>query len=202
MIDTRERILQTAEHLFAEQGYAPTSLRQIIGKAEVNLAAVHYHFGSKEELLDALVDRKAEPVNRERIVRLDRLEAEAAGKPLAVEAIMDAFLAPTAEAAEGNPLFVRVMGRIHSEGLMPGIIHKHFQPTAERFLAALRRALPQLPESEFLWRAHFMMGAMAHTMCVTPVFPTGNEDFDGRMRMLTAFVSAGFCAPASKNGEK
>jgi AcrR family transcriptional regulator len=72
MIDTRDKILLTAEQLFAEQGYAATSLRQIIGKAGVNLAAVHYHFGSKEELLDELVHRKAEPVNQERLLRLDR----------------------------------------------------------------------------------------------------------------------------------
>src|SRR5437879_1658789 len=105
MIDTRERILQTAEKLFAEQGYAATSLRQIIGKAGVNVAAIHYHFGSKEDLLDELVHRKAEPVNRERLVRLDRVEAIANGRPPSVEEILAAFLTPTAEVAEANPLF-------------------------------------------------------------------------------------------------
>ena len=202
MIDTRERILQTAEKLFAEQGYAATSLRQIIGKAGVNVAAIHYHFGSKEDLLDELVHRKAEPVNRERLVRLDRVEASANGRPPSVEEILAAFLTPTAEVAEANPLFVRVMGRIHSEGLMPGIVQEHFHPTAKRFLAALRRSLPDLPEAEFLWRVHFMMGAMAHTMCGTPAFPVASEDFHGRMRKLVTFLSAGFRAPASKNGGK
>src|SRR6266536_2205454 len=171
MIETKDKLLETAELLFAEQGYAATSLRQIIKKAGVNLAAVHYHFGSKEDLLDALVHRKAEPVNRERLVRLNRLEQQSPGQPLAVEDILQAFFLPTADAAEANPLFVRVMGRIHSEGLMPRIVQKHFHPTAKRFLSALRRALPDLPETEFGWRVHFMIGAMAHTMCGTPIFP-------------------------------
>ena len=202
MIDTKDKLLKTSELLFAEQGYAATSLRQIIAKAGVNLAAVHYHFGSKEDLLDQLVHRKADPVNRERLVRLDRLERNAGGRPSNVEDILLAFLMPTAEVAAANPQFVRVMGRIHSEGLMPGIVQKHFHPTAKRFLAALRRALPDLPEGEFGWRVHFMMGAMAHTMCGTPIFPASSEDFHGRMRKLVTFLNAGFRAAASQSEEK
>jgi AcrR family transcriptional regulator len=202
MIETKDRILQTAERLFGEQGFAATSLRQIIAKADVNLAAIHYHFGSKENLLDELVHRKADPVNHERLVRLERLETRTVSKPPTVEEILEAFFAPTAEVAEANPLFVRVMGRIHSEGMMPEIVQKHFYPTAQRFLAALRRALPELPEAEFQWRVHFMMGAMAHTMCGTPLFAPASEDFHGRMRKLVAFLSAGFRAPASQIGEK
>ena len=202
MIDTREKILQTAEVLFGEQGFAATSLRQIIAKADVNLAAIHYHFGSKESLLDAMVRRKAEPVNQERISRLERLEAQSNGHAPEIEEILDAFFAPTAPIAEANPLFVRVMGRIHSEGLMPSIVQKHFHPTAKRFLAVLRRAVPHLSESEFHWRVHFMMGAMAHTMCGTPMFPIGSDDYRGRMHKLVTFLAAGFRAPASPNGDK
>jgi len=201
MINTKEKILQTAEELFGEQGITATSLRQIIAKAEVNLAAVHYHFGSKEDLLNEMVHRRAEPVNRERLARLERLEADTGHKPATVEAILDAFLAPMAVVAEKNPLFVRVMGRIHSEGLMPAIIQKHFLPTAQRFIVLLRRALPELSDAEFLWRVHFMMGAMAHTMCGALVFPAGDEDFHARMRKLVTFLSAGFRAPATPNGE-
>jgi AcrR family transcriptional regulator len=202
MTDTKDKILDTAEQLFAEQGYSATSLRQIIASADVNLAAIHYHFGSKEDLLDELVHRKAEAVNQERLARLDRLEQAASGRTPRVEDILLAFFMPTADVAEANPQFVRVMGRIHSEGLMPGIVQKHFHPTAKRFLAALRRALPGLPEAEFGWRVHFMMGAMAHTMCGTPVFPASSEDFYGRMRKLVTFLSAGFRAPANNMEEK
>jgi AcrR family transcriptional regulator len=201
MIDTKEKLLDTAEALFAEDGYASTSLRQIINKAEVNLAAVHYHFGSKEELLDALVQRKVEAVNQERIARLERLEGEMGGRPIAIEDILEAYLMPAANGAVANPQFVRLMGRIHAEGLMPGIVQKHFHPTAKRFLAALRPSLPHLSEAEFGWRVHFMMGAMAHTFCVAPAFPVPQEDFHGRMRKLISFLSAGFRAAATKEGQ-
>ena len=202
MTDTKEKLLESALRLFAEHGYAATSLRHIIADAQVNLAAIHYHFGSKEDLLDQLVQRKAEKVNLERLARLDQLEAGADGRPLPVEAILGAFFLPTADSAEANPLFVRVMGRIHAEGLMPSIVQKHFYPTAKRFLAALRRSLPDLPEAEFFWRVHFMMGAMAHTMCGTPMFPGPTGDFHGRMRKLVTFLSAGFRAPAGGREEK
>ena len=103
MSDTKCKILDVAERLFAEQGYAATSLRHIIAEAGVNLAAIHYHFGSKEELLDGLVARIAVPVNADRIARLDRLEAEAGDAMPAVEAILEAFLMPAAEMARQHP---------------------------------------------------------------------------------------------------
>jgi len=202
MIETKDKLITTAAKLFAEQGYAATSLRHIIADAGVNLAAVHYHFGSKEELLDAVVHLKADPVNRERIARLDRLEEESGGAPLSVDDLLRAFLEPTVAVAQQNPIFVQVMGRIHSEGLMPGIIEKHFRPTAMRFITALRRAVPYLSDEEFVWRVHFMMGALSHTMCGTPAFGPVSADFHTRMRNLIAFLSAGLQAPAENHQER
>lgn len=198
MTDTQEKILDTAERLIGEQGYASTSLRQIITTAGVNLAAVHYHFGSKEELLDAVVMRKAGPVNQARLEALARVEQEAGDGPPDLEKVLDSFFAPTAEVAGRNPQFVRLMGRIYSEGLMPKIVQKHFQPAAGKFLAALARALPDLPQDELMWRVHFMVGAMAHTLCGAPVFPVPVDpisDFPRRMQRLVAFLGAGFRAP-------
>ena len=91
MSDTKEKILDTAERLFAEHGYAATSLRQVIAAAKVNLAAVHYHFGTKEELLDAVVLRKVAPVNAARMAWLERVEAEAGAGPLPVEHVLEHF---------------------------------------------------------------------------------------------------------------
>lgn len=202
MSDTKQKILDTAERLFGEYGYDATSLRQIIAEAGVNLAAIHYHFGSKQELLDELILRKAEPVNEQRIARLERVMAEAGSGPLAVEKVLEAFMEPMCPVAEQNPQFVRVMGRLHAEGLLPAMVERHFQPVIIRFRAAMQRALPELPELEFLWRLHFMIGAMAHTMCGAPDF-TGvanwRSDFGDRIGRLVAFLSGGFRAPVPPN---
>ena len=199
MIETKQKILDTAERLIGEQGYSGTSLRQIIAEAEVNLAAIHYHFGSKEELLDELVMRKAQPVNEERLARLDRLEASAGKAPLTVTKVLEAFFIPMAEAADRDPQFVRLMGRILIEGLMYQMVQEHFQTVTRRFFGALRRALPALSDDEFQWRTHFMIGAMAHTMC-GQADPTGKGGATGTFRErighLVPFLDGGFHAPA------
>jgi len=205
MNDTKEKILDTAERLIGEQGYAATSLRQIIAEAGVNLAAVHYHFGSKEDLLDEVVRRKVTPINEARLAWLDRAEAEAGDGPAPVEKVLEALLLPTAEVAGKDPAFVRLMGRMLAEGMMPWIMEKHFDATSLRFLQAAARTLTELPQSELMWRVHFMVGAMAHAMHVAPIFPGAGvdpADVTMRMRMLVNFLSAGFRAPATAEEDK
>jgi AcrR family transcriptional regulator len=199
---TKEKILDTAERLIASQGFAATSLRQIISEAQVNLAAVHYHFGSKEELLDQLVLRKVTRVNEEREALLERFEREAGGDPVPVEKILAAFFQPMIEAGSRNPQFVRLMGRLIAEGLIPSIAEKHFQPTTTRFIAAWRRALPHLPEGELFWRVQFMFGAMSHTIgglaLSVPQIHGDGTDFQLLMRRLMAFLGAGMNAPPTE----
>jgi AcrR family transcriptional regulator len=199
MIDTKQKILDAAERLIAEQGYAATSLRQIIGEAGVNLASVHYHFGSKEELLDGLVMRKVGPVNEKRLEVLTRYEAEAGTRAVPVAKIIDAFLTPMGAVAPSNPQFVRVMGRVVAEGLLPALMAKNFQVVQARFMAALRKALPHLTEEEFRARMQFMIGVVAHTMCGPEGFGGGFETWVGRM---IRFLTGGFSAPGPKQGEE
>jgi hypothetical protein len=107
--------------------------------------------------------------------------------------------------ASRSPEFVRLMGRMLADGMMPRIVERHFRATGLRFVTALRRALAGLPEEELSWRVHFMVGAMAHTMCRAPIFPriTGDPaDLEPRMKLLVTFLSAGFRAPASTGKER
>lgn len=193
MIDTKQKLLEAARRLIAEHGYSGTSLRQIISEAGVNLAAVHYHFGSKEELLNALVSQAAAPVNEERLALLDRYEAEARGGPVPVSRILYALLNPIGKAAGSNPQFIKVMGRIVAEGLMPSIVEKNFQIILVRFTAALRKSLPALSDEEFRWRMTFMQGAMAHSMC-----RMSGDELERRIALLIRFLSGGFEAPAAE----
>jgi AcrR family transcriptional regulator len=197
MIDTKQRILDTAERLFGQQGYGGTSLRQVIAEAEVNVAAVHYHFGCKEDLLDAVVMRNARPLTEVRLSRLNCAEAEVGAGPLEVEKVLECFLLPAAEMAQHNPAFVRFMGRMLSDGMMPALVEKHFHETAVRFITALGRALPHLRQDELKCRFYFMIGAMAHTMGGSLLqFVQQEVEFPALTRRLITFLAAGFRAPS------
>ena len=202
--DRKTRILDAAERLFGEHGYGATSQRDIINAAGVNLAAIHYYFRSKEGLLEAVVERRAGPVNRERLEMLAALQREAGVKRVSVDRVMEAFLLPafygTADPQQGAALR-RLMGRLHVEaGLLPIVMRKNFAPVIARFSAVLKSALPGVAAEDIFWRMLFASGAMARTL-------TGMEDIevvsDGKVkagdpeavvRKLVAFLSAGFRA--------
>ena len=206
MSDTKERILDTAERLFAKQGYAATSLRGIIAEAGVNLAAVHYHFHSKEALLEALILRRSVPANRERLALLDRFEKEAGGDPPSLEKVIEAFVAPTLQMSRdpqsGGIVFMKLLGRLHAEGvLLPRILTTQFGDVLERFGAALRAALPELPPEELSWRLNLAAGALAQSLRggskdleTISKFPL-SFDSENVLERLVAFLSAGFRAP-------
>lgn len=200
MTETQGKILDTAERLFGEQGYAGTSLRHIIAEAGVNLAAIHYHFGSKEDLLDHLVMRKAAPVNAERLAILDRYEAESGSAPVPVEKILDAFLGPPFLRIDRNPGFSKLMGRMYGEGMMPLIVEKHFRPVVDRFHFAFGRSLPHLSKTELGLRLQFVVGCMAHTMFAMRLGAIQNPlptDGGVLLKGLVTFLSHGLRAPAA-----
>jgi len=201
MTETRDKILDTAERLFGEQGYAATSLRQIIAEAGVNLAAIHYHFGSKEDLLDRLILRKASPVNEERLATLDGLEATAGAGPVPLEEILRAFLGPPFRRMEDSPGILKLMGRMYGEGLMPSIAEKHFHTVKTRFLTAFGRALPDLTPEELALRTQFMVGAMAHCMFAVPQghkhCGISRNESAIVLGELVSFLSGGLRAPAA-----
>jgi AcrR family transcriptional regulator len=200
MIDTKDRILDSAERLLSEQGYPATSLRSIIAEAGVNLAAVHYHFGSKEALLKAVIARRIEPVNRERLSALDELERRASGGTLRIEDVLEAFLMPALEMLRtpGGPVFVRLMGRLYVEGdVLQRIAHEQFGDIFTRFGTALKSALPELPERELFWRIHFAIGAMAQALRGANA-PPDAADARETLARLVIFLSAAFRAPVQE----
>ncbi len=203
---TKDRILDAAERLFAEHGFAQTSLRDITAEAGVNLAAVNYHFQSKDHLIAAVFDRRIGPLNEQRLATLDRLEEEAAGRPLAVEDLLRAILEPVlrmASTPEGGAFAANLIGRAHTE---PGDVFEHlftgqFAPVITRVMAAARRSLPELSEVELLWKLQFTIGAMSHTIAgqrhikVVSGGLCDTSDVDGMLDRLITFVAAGCRAP-------
>src|SRR5438876_1238178 len=108
-----------AEQLFMEHGFEATSLRQLTTAASVNLAAVNYHFGSKEELFQAVLTRRLDPMNQERIELLEKVERDAGGRPLSCEKILFAMLIPALRLARderrGGKNFLRLLGRAYAD---------------------------------------------------------------------------------------
>ena len=199
---TRTRILDAAEELFMQHGFEGTSMRQLTARARVNLAAVNYHFGSKDALIEAVFRRRLDPMNAERIAALGRLE------DLSPESIIRAFIGPSLRLIEdakgGGRNFIRLLGRTYSEPAkeLRALIGHMYAPTMERYKAALERALPQMPKDELVWRMHFMFGTLAYTLAATDTVqliagckPEDRHDARLLEERLTAFLAAGLSAP-------
>jgi len=193
--DTKTRILDAAEKLFGKNGFDATSLRDITAEADVNLAAVNYHFQSKDSLIDAVIARRIEPVNRKRLEML-----ESAGPNPNIEQILLAFLAPVFIHHPASVL--DLMGRMMAspEVFVTRLFKVHLVPIVERFSAAIAKAVPELSHNEILWRLHFTAGAMAHTLARTHLLGTMlgapvPPDRQTVLARLVTFSAAGFGAP-------
>lgn len=208
--ETRERLLDAAERLFAEEGIGRTSLRAITLAAGVNVAAIHYHFGSKEALLEAVFDRRIAPVNRERLDRLDVIEQAAPDGPLPLDAVVEAFLAPLFQLV-GNPSAGRLavlFGRLQTEPveLLARLLREQFGEIARRFCHALGRAVPDLSPGEIAWRLHCAVGAVGHVLSTSQHAEIARDfgldpiDEAATLRRLVAFCAGGFRAPAPGGG--
>lgn len=198
--DTKDRILDAAERLFGERGVAGTSLRAVTSEAGVNVAAVHYHFGSKDDLLRAVVTRRAEPVNRERLERLARAEARAAPAPAPLEEVLDAFFRPPLRVwVEGGRDAVPSFALHEPVERIGALMHEVMAEVAERFRAALGRALPQLPPEQVAERLQVLVAVLIHVL--SGWMHLGQHgvparDLDGTVAMLRHVLAAGLRAPA------
>ena len=212
--DTRERILDVAERLFMECGYDGTSMRQITGEAGVNLAAVNYHFGSKEALMQEVFRRRLDWLNEERMRVLDRLEAEAGGQPVRPSLIVDAFFGTLLRMAEdesrGGMTFLRLIGRTLTEPseFIRAFLAHEYKTVMDRYKEALFRALPDVPKAEIVWRFHFMLGATSYAIAGTDAlrlvtdWQIEEEDsvdrLDRLVPRLMSFILGGLRAPLAQ----
>ena len=163
---TSERILDSAEGLFARQGFRGTSLKEITDLAEVNIAAVNYHFRSKDALIRAVYERCFVPLNEKRLRALEKAELAAQGAPLTVEAVLRALFEPMVKAWILDRNFILLVGRLQHEpdSDLSGFIQHLYQGLIPRFLAALRRALPAVPDRELFFWTHYLFGGVVYTL--------------------------------------
>jgi len=207
-IDTKSRILDAAEELFMEHGFEATSLRLITTAAAVNLAAVNYHFGSKEELFQAVLTRRLDPMNQDRMRLLSAYESEAGATPLTCEKIISAMFIPALRLARdhktGGKNFLRLLGRAYADPapFIREFLSSQYAEMIARFRAAFTNALPHIPREELSWRLHFVMGALSYTLAGTDAlkmiaqFQPGETENDEKvLRRLAPFLAAGLRSP-------
>ena len=205
---TKDKILDAAEALFMEHGFEATSLRSMTATAGVNLAAVNYHFGSKEALFQAVLTRRLDPMNRERVDLLTRFERDAKPLTLPCDQILSAMFIPALKLARdrerGGKDFLRLLGRAYADPapFIRKFLAEQYAVMIARFKAAFGRALPDMPKRELSWRLHFIMGALSYTLAGTDALrliaelaPAETANDEMLLRRLAPFLLAGLESP-------
>ena len=165
---TRSAILAAAERLYADRGFGDVTLRDIVAEAEVNLAAVNYHFGSKDELIAELFVTRSIQTNRERLNQLKAAEEKGGGRA-SIDEILRALVGPTLRGCLGTDregsTAARFMIRASIESVPPIRRIKNREiDHLRKFAAAMRRALPGRDEAELYWGLHFALSMAHHTI--------------------------------------
>jgi len=201
----RQRLLEAGERLFAEHGWQAIGIRAIAAEAGASLAALNYHFGDKERMLSEIFSIRAKPIADERMRLLDI--ADANGDP-SIEEILKAFLRPSLAIASdsrfGGRTFVKLRARLATEpqATSRSILSREFDLSSRAFLAALGRALPDLPQIDLEFRFHFLLGTMLYTMADNGRIQDLTDghcdpgDVEAALQHLVPFLAAGFRSPS------
>ncbi|MCX7555388.1 TetR family transcriptional regulator [Xanthomonadaceae bacterium JHOS43] len=198
---TKERILSVAEALFAEHGFAGTSLRLVTSQADVNLAAVNYHFGSKDNLVAEVFRRRMDEMSR---ARLELLESARLVEGDRLDAVLRAFIEPALALSldrDGGAAFVRVLARAYAErnDRLRKFLSDNYGHVLREFSRAIAECMPQLSKEALYWRLDFLAGALTYAMADFGLLRRGdNTDEKSHCERaaseLVAFAAAGFRA--------
>ena len=198
---TKERILSAAEDLFAQFGFAGTSLRQVTMHAEVNIAAVNYHFGSKDNLVNEVFRRRLDELSERRLAALKSALRDAPGS---LDAILAAFVEPALALTldrQGGSAFVRVLARAYAEKneRLRKFLSDNYGHVLRDFAKAIGACLPGIAKEELYWRLDFTAGALTYAMADFGLIrrPAGSSEKAHCQRAAAAlirFASAGLRA--------
>ncbi|MEZ5995621.1 MAG: TetR/AcrR family transcriptional regulator [Hyphomonadaceae bacterium] len=163
--------MDVAEELFARRGYEGVSTRAVAREAAATPAMIHYYFNSKRELFDAVFERRAAVLNRERMAALDAYQAEAAGETT-IEGAIAAFLHPVlAKLLSGEPgwrNYLELVAQVGNKHEWGGeVMTRSFDPVIERLIHLIGVAMPGATEQDLFWAYHFLSGALLLTLSET-----------------------------------
>ncbi|MDB5807171.1 MAG: TetR/AcrR family transcriptional regulator [Betaproteobacteria bacterium] len=205
--DAKERLIDAAELLFAELGYASCTFREIAGRSGINQGLLHYYFGSKQNLFTEVFLRRARVVASHRELLLDEAVARHGAGRVPVEPLVRAFITPAlsmAQAGPGGAAFVRIHSQLRSE---PGDIGLElrrlaFGASTQRYVKALTAACPHLPKKVVYWRFNFMVGSYLVVSSQGGRLEDysggscASSDVESALAQIVPFAVAGFMAPA------
>jgi len=205
-MSTKSRILDAAEHLFAVHGFNGTSLREITSQAEVNLAAVNYHFGSKKELIKAVMSRYMNELSPRLEAALQEI-CDDENQPTLTE-VFSAFVEPLLSLNEfkenGTSNFLQLLGRSYtdSQGFLRWFLTSNYSGVVSNFIKVVYKAYPELTAEEVFWRLHFTMGTLVFTMSSSnALLDIAQNDFDnnidieGVIHKVIPYIAAGVASP-------
>lgn len=207
-INSRIRILDAAERLFAEHGFNGVSLRQLTAAARVNLAAVNYHFSSKEALYLEVIRRRIRPINQARLAGLQQAVQQAGDTPPPLAIVIELMIRPVfaahGDSRLGGRHVVQILARSMTEPLpfTSELLAEEFHSTLARFSQVIRRHAPQLTPEEYLWRLSFVVGALQHTLGTMHQMADltrgicRNDDYEDTIGRFVRFAAGVFTAPA------
>ncbi len=199
---TKDKLMDAAEKLFARRGFHGTSLRDITGAAGVDLALVNYHFGSKKQLLEAVLERRGHVLNEERLRRLADVRLSAAPHAPSTEAVVDAFLDPIldrlAHAGPGWHSYFALIAYVNnSPEWGRKLMGKTFDDTVREFIQAVMESLPGSAPEDIFWGYNFLTGALTLSLAETGRLDALSDglcrsnDVAGLKARLGPYVTAG-----------
>lgn len=202
-IKTKDKILNAAEVLFANAGFAETSMRQITAKAGVNLASVNYHFGSKKSLITAVVDRYLERFIPLLLTEIEALEQDKA--TYTVSELFSCFKSPLLALddinEDGSVAFLKLIGRgyVDFQGHLRRFITDKYGTQLSVIQQSFHKTMPNLSPSEVFWRLHFTIGTSVFTLAASEaLIDISRADFKQEMTtelivdQLLPYLAAGF----------
>ena len=206
---TKDRILGAAEELFAQHGFAGTSLRQVTTRADVNIAAVNYHFGSKENLVNEVFRRRMDEMSARRLAQLKTALQQHPGE---LEPVLAAFVEPALAMAQdrhGGGAFIRVIARAYAEknDSLRKFLSDQYGHVLRDFAKAIAGCVPALGKEQLYWRLDFLSGALTYAMADFGLIrrPAGLPEAAHRERAareLIRFASAGLKADTTDSNSK
>jgi len=208
-VDLKQTILDAAEGLFARHGFYGVTTRQVAAEAGVDTALIHYYFGAKRELFDAVFLRRAEILNHERVQSMDAYERAHAGS-MTAEGVIEAFIDPLIERSltggQGWKNYFALVAQVNNTPAWGGeTMHRFFDPVVHQLVDTLGRAMPKAELGDLYWCYQFLTGSMMLALSETGRIDQLSDglchssDLEAVRARLYAYCAAGFEAVVGRD---